>query len=197
MGYKLKTSEDYERSYENTKTLLDSKKLGVDANATLELSTELLQYATSNWEGISGERVNALKCRLAECIATSDASFSPKTFKQQQRTCGLPDGETLHKNAISIVADLCHEAKLASLITKMQDQSYEIAQKTMSASELKEFENMIMMKTLSDDYDKESEQTQARDRIYAKHDIHEKMFDRELPYYVSDDMENSGVQLDK
>ena len=66
----------------------------------------------------------------------------------------------------------------------------------MSASELKEFETKIMMNTLSDDYDKESEQTQARDRIYAKHDIQGKMSDRELPYYVSNDMENSGVELD-
>lgn len=198
MGYIINSKDDFDDIYYNVDKAIYNDALGKDAYKTADLADELSVFAGTDWSNCNGDDKNKLQRRLAECVARTDANFAPGEFRIKTRTSGLPAGEILHRDENAVYLDLLDKTKVGSVVDRMYTTSMSIAEKTLSANDVarlqERFERTVNDKVLAE-FDAKSEAESARERVYAKHNIDSKTKDRELPYYVSEEMSEAGVDL--
>lgn len=194
MSYEIHSKEDFDEIMQDISMLKENDDLGKDAYVTLELANALESYRQTDWSTVDTDYHTSIRYRLAECVSVMDACNSPNKFRQLTKTTGLAVGELLHRNTVEIAGKMLDEKSLQSTISDVYDVCYHIAGKTLSEVEWNKFQMKLNQLVYGDTYDVVTEEMN-RDRIYMKHNIDPNTPDRELPFYVSQEMENSGVTL--
>lgn len=195
MKYSIGSKSDFDDIISGIVELKETDKLGKDAYVTFDLYRELEKYYHTDWSSVDSEYVTSIRYNLAECVARSNMNFSPNQFRNMRRATDLPAGELLHRNSLEIVDKLSYEETLRELMSDVSDMCDNIAAKTLPSDEWEQFQNKVCNEMLLEGHDADMEANLSRERIYKKHNVDPSTPDRELPYYVSEELESSGVVL--
>jgi hypothetical protein len=171
-------------------------KLGRDAYKTFELAQEVDEYGRTDWsKAVSSECVTSIRYLLSNCVARANADFKPGFFIYRNVTSELSDGELLERDTQHCISMLDIDEKRNDIASKLYEMSDSIAVKTLSESEWSAFKEKVKQISLTQGYDDAAESRAARARVCKRHNIDSATPDRELPYYVSKDMEDAGVSM--
>ena len=179
------------------------KKYGTEPISAFNLSHGIASFGTIDWSNYPNSRGmrEQIEASLAEAVARAEMNSDPDRFSYEARAADIGEGELLSRRIREYRGTL-HSGDYLTISDKAYDISLDLSD-NMNRWEWEQYIESVYNDDMHAEYDKALQEWQAeqdpeevRARIFERENIDPKTPDRDLPWYITDELEKNGVSVD-